>query len=102
MAITCKWENPLAKATNEQGQKVTFYGGGNVLACICYENKVLENFIVDKKHFKACEYKGTEYRNIRVYMDRGIEAKNLIDCLLLGKFDFRVVFRKEKINHEKN
>ena len=94
MAITCSWENPLGKCFSkhdtEKKNPITIYGGGNCLAIFCTPNKNLENFIVDKQHFKNCEYDGTEYTDIVVYRTRKKESKNLIDCLVSANFEFTV------------
>lgn len=90
MAITCEWERPLGKATTKYGESVTFYGGGNVLCVMCYDNKNLENFIVDIQHFKNCEYQGNEYTDIEVFTERKRESKQLINCLLQAGFSFKV------------
>lgn len=94
MAITCEWANPLGKCYGEYDKEekypITIYGGGNCVAVFCDEEKRLVNFIVDKKHFKNCEYKGTEFKNITIYTTRKKESKQLIELLLSANFEFNV------------
>ena len=94
MAITCEWKNPLGKcfAKNDEAKKFPFtiYGGGNCLAVFCDENKNLVNFIIDKDHFKRCEYNGTEFQDIVIFTTRKKESKNLINLLLSANFEFTV------------
>ena len=95
MAITCKWENLLgtcySQYDKEKKYPLTIYGGGNVIACFCDVKKNLVNFIIDKEHFKNCEYNGNEYLDITIYRTRKKESKKLIDLLVLGNFEFKVL-----------
>ena len=94
MALTCSWEKPLGKCFSkhdvEKKNPITIYGGGNCTAIFCYKNKNLENFIIDKEHFKNCEYDGTEYTDITIFTERKKESKNLINLLLSANFEFNV------------
>ena len=94
MAITCSWEKPLgtcySKHDTERKHPITIYGGGNCLAIFCTENKNMVNFIIDEKHFKACEYDGTEFTDIVIFTTRKKESKNLIKLLLSANFEFTV------------
>ena len=94
MSITCSWEKPLGKCFNKYEEKkkhtITIYGGGNCVAVFCDKNKNLINFIIDKDHFKRCEYDGTEFQEIVIYTTRKKESKNLINLLLSANFEFEV------------
>ena len=94
MAITCEWKNPLGtcytKYDKERKHKLTIYGGGNCVACICDENKNLVDFIIDKDQFKRCEYNGTEFQDIVIFTTRKRESKVLINLLLSANFEFTV------------
>ena len=94
MAITCEWKNPLGKCFTKHDEEkkfpITIYGGGKCVAIFCYENKQLENFIADEKHFKNCEYNGTEYKDIVIFTMRKRESKKLINLLLSANFEFTV------------
>ena len=94
MAITCSWENPLGTCFSQYDEEkkypITIYGGGNCLACFCNVNKDLLNFIIDKQHFKNCNYAGNEYVDIVIYRTRKKESKQLIDLLVSANFEFTV------------
>ena len=58
MAITCNWKDKVGTLKHED-KTLTLYGGGNVYACICTDEKQgdavyhnLVDFIVDKDHLK--------------------------------------------------
>ena len=94
MAITCSWENPLgtcfSKYDEEKKHPITIYGGGNVLAVFCDKNRNLVNFIMDKQHFKNCEYTGNEFVDVVIYRTRKKESKQLINLLVSANFEFTV------------
>lgn len=97
MAINCKWSSVLGKGIkkypNGKENVITFYGGGNVVTCMCYENKNLYSFIIDKEHAKAWLTKQElDLENIEIYIhkDKHIdkESRNLAKIFIEQKIPF--------------
>lgn len=98
MAINCKWNYVLGKGKKKyrelnEEQEITFYGGGNVICCMCYENKNLYSFIIDKEHAKAWLNKkelALEEIEIYIHEDKYMnnESKKLAKLFIEHKIPF--------------
>lgn len=94
MAITCNWKHKLGtcygKYDYEQKEQLTIYGGENCTAIICFANKNLYSFIIDKEHLKkmAIYNNNCEMKNVKLFItnDKKLNseikklAKMFIDC----------------------
>lgn len=93
MDINCKWsaiQGKAKKIVNCGGELVirdiTFYGGGNVLSCICYEDsKNLYSFFIDSKHAKSFINNENDLglNDIIIYIHE--DKKLNKDCKILAK-----------------
>lgn len=89
--VTCRWEKPVGSCKDKYGRELIIYTGGNCLAVFCFkENRNLQNFIIDQTNFNKCDYKGTEYTDIKLSHTRPKEAIKLTRLFVKAGFEVTV------------